>query len=332
MKITNYHIKKGITILRCGINDFAFKVGLLKYSTLNPDKKTILIYHGVDLDDNRTFNSKFVSKERIYNQFKWLKENTNIVSLTDYFENNNQSKKHTIAITFDDGFYNNYELLFPIIQELQIQVTIFATTIQLQGYDILWPDYLDLASSLAPEKITIEGKVYHKKKGVFFNEQSQSLKQQMRFSTSEEKIKILNGLKMYSDFMKDKKLDLYWKLMNESQLKEISNSPFVTIGAHGSWHNNLSEISEQDAIQELEESKKYLEKVIGKEIIHLAYPDGSYTRSLINKAEKLGYRYQLAADYLFKEDNADKRIENRIGLNPYTSWFNQVLVLKKGHY
>jgi len=332
LKLTKYHIKKGITFLRCGINDFAFKLGLVKYPTLNPDKKTILIYHGVDLDDNRTFNSKFISKERIYNQFKWLKENTNIVSLTDYFESTNKTKKHTIAITFDDGFYNNYELLFPIIQELQIPVTIFVTTIQLHGYDILWPDYLDLSSSLAPEKITIEGKVYNKKKGVFFNEQSQSLKQQMRLSTSEEKIKILNGLKLYSNFMQDEKFDLYWKLMNEEQLKEISSNPLVTIGAHGSWHNNLSEISEIDAIQELLESKNYLEKLIGKEIVHLAYPDGSYTRSIVAKAEALGYRYQLAADYLFKEDSTDKRIENRIGLNPYISWFNQVVVFKKGHY
>lgn len=332
MKITKHHIKKGITILRCGINDFAFKLGIVKYPTLNSDKKTILIYHGVDLNDNRTFNSKFISKERIYNQFKWLKENTNIVSLTDYFENNNKSKKHTIAITFDDGFYNNYELLFPIIKELQIPVAIFVTTIQLHGYDILWPDYLDLASRFAPNEIIIDEKKYYKKRGVFFNEQSQSLKQQMRLSTSEEKIKILNKLKVYSDFMTDEKFDLYWKLMNKEHLKEISSNPLVTIGTHGSWHNNLSEILEKDAIQELQESKNYLEKLIGKEIVHLAYPDGSYTRSLVSKAEALGYRYQLAADYLFKEDSNDSRIENRIGINPYISWFNQVLVLKKGHY
>jgi hypothetical protein len=83
---------------------------------------------------------------------------------------------------------------------------------------------------------------------------------------------------------------------------------------------------------ELKESKYYLENCIQKDVTSLAYPDGIYTREIIHIAEQLGYKTQLAADYLHKEDESDGRIEKRFGINPYISFKNQIKCIVDGKY
>ena len=125
------------------------------------------------------------------------------------------------------------------------------------------------------------------------------------------------------DIDKDELLD-YWKLMDEEQIKEVSESKFVSIGSHGWYHNNLANINKNDAEKEIIKSKKYLESITKKEINSIAYPDGSYSSSLIEIAEKFGFKSQLVVQYHFDEDKTDNRIENRYGIYTVFSWCNQL--------
>jgi peptidoglycan/xylan/chitin deacetylase (PgdA/CDA1 family) len=326
------YIEKGISIGTLLLNDIAYFAKLKKIPALNVGGKTMLAYHGIDELDCRDFNSKFISKQRIYKQLKWLKENTHVISVKDYFNNNLDKSKHTICLTFDDGFLNNYTYLIPIINELKIPVSIFVTTIQMHHRNYLWTDFLDLSSLKSPMSIEIGNQRFYKKKGTYFNANGASLKQLMREMSTEQKQIVLDVLKPYSYFLADKKYDNYWKLMDEHQIGEIGKNPFVTIGSHGSRHNNLGIIPLEEAVVELIESKKYLENSLQKNVDSIAFPDGSYSRELIDASEKIGYRYQLACDYLFPFDLKDARIENRLGINPFISWNNQLRAINRGKY
>jgi peptidoglycan/xylan/chitin deacetylase (PgdA/CDA1 family) len=127
------------------------------------------------------------------------------------------------------------------------------------------------------------------------------------------------------DFKKNEKYDDYWKLMTDSEISKVSRSRYVSIGSHAYLHNNLGNIRLEDAVAELQKAKKYLEEITQLPCTELGYPDGSYTRELIDAAEEMGFKYQMATEnYCFLEDADDSRIENRFGIYPVCSSANMI--------
>lgn len=82
------------------------------------------------------------------------------------------------------------------------------------------------------------------------------------------------------------------KFLLPEQIKEISNSGLVSIGSHTVSHNKLATLSNDQIESELQESKEYLENLLGKEIKTICYPSGSYNSDVLNIAKK-HYTYGL---------------------------------------
>ncbi len=112
----------------------------------------------------------------------------------------------------------------------------------------------------------------------------------------------------------------YWKLLEPNQLKELASSEFVDIGSHGQLHYNLGNISLNAAIDDMKKSKDLLSNLLNQDIDMLSYPDGSYTREVMDAAEKMGYTKQVAVDYRHPSDKEDKRIINRWGISSTTTF------------
>lgn len=81
--------------------------------------------------------------------------------------------------------------------------------------------------------------------------------------------------------------------MSDKEIRIASESLGIMLGSHGFLHNNLANILLPDATDELLKSKNYLENLIQKPVNSLAYPDGSYSRELIDEAYKIGFWFQL---------------------------------------
>lgn len=75
------------------------------------------------------------------------------------------------------------------------------------------------------------------------------------------------------------------------QLVEMSKDPLVTIGSHGCTHIKLNECDYDQARYEIMESKRKLERIIGKEIFAYAYSNGVASKRDIKLVKKAGYRY-----------------------------------------
>ena len=80
----------------------------------------ILMYHSVSLQAVPG-DRLIVSVEAFQRQMRYLKErNYNILSLSDLVDLISQKIKippRTVAITFDDGYKNNYTYAFPILKK-----------------------------------------------------------------------------------------------------------------------------------------------------------------------------------------------------------------------
>lgn len=74
------------------------------------------------------------------------------------------------------------------------------------------------------------------------------------------------------------------------QLKEISNSKLVEIGAHTMNHVYLKDLPLKRVEYEITESKKYLERLLSINIVSFAYPYGAFNDQAIRIVKEAGFR------------------------------------------
>lgn len=291
----------------------------------------VICYHGVDHLGNLSFNTRFISQKNIESQIIFFKKHFHIATIEDYVLGNYPKNVFTIVLTFDDGYRNNFELVVPLLEKHQVPATFFITSIQASGHDILWSDHLDLGFGYTKDKVEIDGREFQKRKDGFYEFSSGlSLKNVCRqegFDFKEEMMRVVSD-----EFKNSPELNVYWQLMDAEQIISLKSSQWVSVASHGHFHNNLGLLTKEEAKADLLESKNYLEKLLEREVEFLAFPDGSYNEETLDLAQKIGYKYMFAIEYLYEDDYKDKRLFNRIGNNPFIKIEHQAKCLIDGHY
>lgn len=103
--------------------------------------------------------------------------------------------------------------------------------------------------------------------------------------------------------------------LSRFQLQKLSDDPLVTIGIHGKTHNPLLKIDKKLAKEELYESKKEIEEIIGKNVDTMSFPHGSYDDELVDYAMEIGIRKICTSDPGFI--NKNKKTINRVTIYKY---------------
>ncbi|MDD5622430.1 MAG: polysaccharide deacetylase family protein [Actinomycetota bacterium] len=78
-------------------------------------------------------------------------------------------------------------------------------------------------------------------------------------------------------------------LLSDAEIIRLNRD--FEIGAHTMTHPRLTKISEKEAFNEIMDSKKYLEKLLGEEIRCFCYPGGEYNEKIIELVRKAGFSY-----------------------------------------
>lgn len=135
-----------------------------------------------------------------------------------------------------------------------------------------------------------------------------------------------------SSWLSNKKHPTMDVIMSKEEIayvcKKLNN---VTIGSHGYFHKYLTGISKTSLKIELEESKKYLEKITGKEIGYYAAPYGNICIEKVNNAIEAGYkRVYINTPYVDKNIK-DKYIYGRINIDP-NNWKLEFIMKTHGAY
>ncbi|MBA2704213.1 MAG: polysaccharide deacetylase family protein [Blastocatellia bacterium] len=77
--------------------------------------------------------------------------------------------------------------------------------------------------------------------------------------------------------------------LSASELSELAALPGVTIGSHGATHRPLAKCDDATLRWELDESRHYLQEMIGKSVTALSYPHGSVDERVRDAARQAGY-------------------------------------------
>lgn len=305
---------------------FAYKTGainligsLSKHSILN------ILYHGVIKTDGSYFSPTHITATEFEKHIIYLKKHFDIVSISEAFElyrNNIKPKRKTITISFDDGFKNNLDTALPILEKYNVKTTFFVCSICTQDMEIrsLWAEYINCLNHFHKnENIVVVNYCFQNgfdsAKNIYLSDFIKEL------DTAKREVVMNDIITRYDLNKKIQEIpEEYWKLMTAEELKRFSQSKVVEIGSHGHLHYNLGNISLNDAEAELKISKQLLENTINKPVNSIAYPDGSYTKKVKDKAELYGFKDQLAVDYRVEDDANDKRILSRFGISCTTTF------------
>jgi Predicted xylanase/chitin deacetylase len=256
----------------------------------------VLMYHEV-LPAARSIEAWTVVREDEFaGQVKLLKENFTLIAMDDALSlraSGAPLHEDFMVVTFDDGYAGNYEVVFPIVQAYQVPVTVYVATRACQGGENYW--FNDVIESLqAPKEFRIDlsaftGKRYHVSrhaKGEQKWDHIQGLLQDLKKLPRADLEAAVRSLLTQADMVPEGVL----RHLTPAQIKEMSRSPLVTIGAHTHCHSLLPSLSRDQIGATVSQCRELLEDWTSTTVDHFAYPNGDYDNEAIEVIQGLGFR------------------------------------------
>ncbi|HLF23751.1 MAG TPA: polysaccharide deacetylase family protein, partial [Burkholderiales bacterium] len=111
------------------------------------------------------------------------------------------------------------------------------------------------------------------------------------------------------------------QLMDDAQLRACHASGRVEIGSHGLAHRHLPQLDDAAAAQEITDSKRALEALVGGEIVSFAYPYGEYGAREVDAVKRAGYMFGIGTVNGPLRIGADRYRIRRITVFPNTGRF-----------
>ena len=125
-------------------------------------------------------------------------------------------------------------------------------------------------------------------------------------------------------------------IMSENDVAELAKEELVTIGGHSVTHRSLSGLSVEEIFEELKGAKEFLEKLVGKEVVYMAYPYGQYNLNVNNmvkeQVRKAGYKAAFSTNFSIDNHAADIYALNRLDITPQDDMNTFKAKLKKYSY
>lgn len=293
-----------------------------------------ITYHGVTKQDYTNYSPRSITSDIFERQIEYFKKKFDIVSVKEAFDLTKKSKKlkrKTIAISFDDCYANNATVMKPIIEAYQVPATIFicGSMINMIEPRYLWPELIQVMEYELPDvQFEYKKKSYRGLINVSSGQHLNEVIKDLNYYKRTELLDFLTG-----SFKLEKKLSNIpsdaWQLMTNETLLTMLKCPYLDFGAHGHWHLNLGRIPLEDAIEDLTNSKKTLDQFLKRDIDMIAYPDGCYSRDVIDAAQAIGFTKQLAVNYRHQADIKDPRIMNRHGISSTTTFESTIFFLHR---
>lgn len=280
---------------------------------------TILLYHGVTKYNSRgieNISNKHIYVDDYYKQMKWLKNNSHLMSMDEVvfnYKNKIPFEKKSVAVTFDDGFENNYSVAMPIITDLKIPTTFYVSSGMINSNEMFWVDKFEDCINLTLKKeisIHLDGKI--KTFDTSNNENKIcSLKKIKKFCKSSKNSSRLNILKQViseTKIIPSNEHSPNYKILNWNQLIEMNGDENVIIGGHSLRHEILSSLEIEEMKKNIKDSLSLLKKNLKKDIIHYSYPEGQkehYNEKVIKYLKSVGIICSPSARYGQNTDKED---------------------------
>ncbi len=270
-------------------------VYLLKFRNRNKAVLVVLNYHNFsDYSNYRIRRGSLLSSGHQANfekQAKWLKRHFKFTNPAHFYEQT-ADKGLQVFLTFDDGYKDNVEIAFPILDKHKLIAAFFIVSSIPDNNQWLWHDkvrYLVSTNVLESAK-------------------------------TELALKNLNlGKEPDSIFLKEVKalestLPDYRLMMNWDELQRLKQHGFI-IGSHTHTHSPLKFLSPEKRIEEMNLSRQTIASKLNGDLSYFAYPNGLYDDACHSLMKDFGVKYAFTTNPGFNLQNDSPLEIKRIGIN-----------------
>ncbi len=237
----------------------------------------ILMFHRVlpkvriNPSDAYFIRGTLISQERLESIIlDYLKEDYSFKTISSLDHNSNLNQ---VALTFDDGYMDNYLFVKPILEKHRVKATFYPVIGYCKEQKVA---PLDHYYQYVNENIEIERKekwITGKQKKLF-----------LEFSIGEQK-----------DFMKTlhyKTSEIPVAYMTLNELHEL-DSMGHEIGGHSFYHDIYTRLNPDEVLEDIQKTKYTLSQ-IGINISSYAYTDGQYNAQIIDILKYENIKYSCA--------------------------------------
>jgi len=309
---------------------------------LSRSSRFILAFHRVLPDDeiNRLLDPQMYLTVRVFRQLLvFLRSHYDVVHLEELLTWDKFTKgrrKPACALTFDDGYMDNYTNAFPILKEMEMPATVFLTAALVGTSRLLWNDAVSIAfarMSGDPEAraylhqllcaFGVSVSIPSDLSGVRYYLTLRSIVEQVK---TWPHAKISNLLsKMEPCAAGDWAKSASFRLLSWDQVREMSREGIV-FGAHTLSHYILTVEDKTTAQKEIQDSKSLIESKLGKPTDTMAFPNGSYNDEVVRMARQAGFRIAVTLEKKYISARCDRMRIGRFIAN------QQDLALPTGHF
>lgn len=270
---------------------------------IRPDYLNVLAYHRVFVPPGPGYpfapDTISASFQQFDAQLRFASEHFNVINfeiLSDILDSGEALPRNSLIITFDDGYADNYTIAFRLLKKYGLSATVFVSTSFIESGKPFWFDEVAYRINRTRSNLLRlcdhQWSVNDDNRGKVCAE----LLRVLRNVTNTERLCMLKELEDQSKVaISPEDFELIRPLTTEA-VKAMSQEG-IEIGSHTVTHPYLSNLTDDEAVFELLESKKIIEGWTKKDVKGIAYPGGSYERRIMKIARDCGYRFGIAYDH-----------------------------------
>jgi peptidoglycan/xylan/chitin deacetylase (PgdA/CDA1 family) len=182
-----------------------------------------------------------------------------------------------VAVTFDDGFRNNYDIAFPILKKWAIPATIFLATDFIGSDDTIW--FCRINEALAKTSLTRlewDGATYDLSSPYLRAKAHAAIQTRLKMYRH---VQLLEKLRQLVEMLaagpvKPIPSGSPYRMLGGIEIREMADSGLVDFGAHTCSHAILSGLSKSERQKEIAGSLAIVERLTGLRCRLFAFPNG----------------------------------------------------------
>ncbi len=238
-----------------------------------------------------------VSEPAFVSLLRLLRQEYQVVHLEDLLANpRGAGGRAKVAITFDDGWEDNYRIAFPHLLAFQMPATIFACTDLLDTHGMLPEERFSRIWTHCAARSNLEALVADLSHWGMGKRKSYPLRPEKRYWTQELKQMPLTGRLLLLDHFEQRyqippitsRRFLTW-----NDVRVMMRTGLIRMGSHTSQHATLPSETDRDIRRELEDSRKRLWDQTGTVPEIMTYPNGMFNRRVLDIVHSTGFRSGL---------------------------------------
>ncbi len=211
--------------------------------------------------------------------------------------------KRCAAVTFDDGWSDNFDYAYPVLKELKIPATIFLVNGWIGTHRVPWSTGLNyLVKEIDGKRNITSFMNLLVNKGLKIPKDGRNDTRRMVFVLNDQLKKWpLDDIELFLNQASNqfgieaRRFSENRNFLNWGEISEMRDEQ-IDFGSHSQSHAILTNESEERVIIELKRSKEEIETKLGRKVVAFCYPNGNYDEKIIGRVRESGYEYACSTD------------------------------------